>query len=67
MYTMVIFRPDASFPVIKLNDYIVKPAKEYSLAVNNMFDYFTIFYWYFTLQMDLPLNPTLSMHYPDQS
>ena len=63
LYAMITFRPDISFPLIKLSQYSTKPALEHFQVVQGIFKYLKetkdegIYYWRETPRTDRPLGP----------
>ena len=60
IYAMVTYRPDISFPLIKLSQYSDNPAEEHYIAVKDIFHYLHctksegIHYWRPEINVDLP-------------
>ena len=60
IYAMVTCRPDISFPLIKLSQYSVNPAREHYIAVQEIFKYLQctqdkgIYFWRTNQNQDLP-------------
>ena len=71
IYAMVTCRPDISYPLIKLSQYSVNPAREHYLAVKEIYYYLQctidegIYYWRSTQNQDLPTPPISFDNEPD--
>lgn len=63
IYMMVTCRPDISFPLIKLSQYSINPAKEHYDAVKHLFKYVKatiddgLYYWRSQSRTELPSHP----------
>ncbi len=62
LYAMVTCRPDISFPVVKLSQYSIKPAKEHYEAAKELLIYLKatktdgIYYWRSEINKELPVG-----------